>query len=220
MDLNVILLANCLQAISGSTMTFDRFRSESGIRSKTVANELLDFLVERGVGRRPSKSLVSFSPTDRLRASILALRHGVDIQQVANRLSWKDFERFASEILNKSGFYTMNNVRFTKPRAEIDIVASKSYFALAIDCKHWAYNDHSRLSAYARKQIQRTERLLKSSRKLRVIVPVVLTIYPSSIRYDLIGVPIVEIDKLKFFAEEIELNLEKVFCLTKSSLCY
>jgi Holliday junction resolvase-like predicted endonuclease len=220
MDLNVILLANCIQAISGSTMTLDRFRSESGIRSKTVANELLEFLVKRGVGRRLSKSLVSFSSTDRLRASILALRHGVDIQQVANRLSWKDFERFASEILNRSGFNTMNNVRFTKPRAEIDIVASKSYFALAIDCKHWAYNDHSRLSAYARKQIQRTERLLKSSRKLKVIVPVVLTIYPSSIRYDLRTVPIVEIDKLKFFAEEIELNLEKVFCLTKSSLCY
>jgi hypothetical protein len=48
----------------------------------------------------------------------------------------------------------------------------------------------------------------------------VLTIYPTSIRYDHRTVPIVEIDKLKFFAEEIELHLEKVFCLTKSSLCY
>jgi Holliday junction resolvase-like predicted endonuclease len=215
MDLNIILLANCIQAISGSTMTLDRFRSESGIRSKTVANELLEFLIERGVGRRPSKSLVSFSSTDKLRASILALRHGADIQQIANTLSWKDFERFASEILKRSGFCTMNNVRFTKPRAEIDIVASKSYFALAIDCKHWAYNDRPHLSAYARKQIQRTERLLASSRKLRAIVPVLLTIYPSSVKYDLKTIPIVEIDKLRIFAEEIELNLEKVFCLTK-----
>lgn len=215
MDSNPTLLENCIQAISDSTMTLDCFSAETGIMSRTVANELLEFLVEKGIGRRLHGSLISFSSTDRLRASILAIRYGAEIRKVACSLSWKDFERFASEILSSCGFNTTKNVRFTKPRAEIDIVATKLHFALSIDCKHWACTERSRLAIYTEKQIKRTERLLQSSPKLRVIVPMLLAIHPNRKPNDINAVPIVEIDKLRFFVEEIEANLDKVFCLTK-----
>ena len=76
-------------------MTFDGFMELAGIRSVTVANEILKFLLERGVGKRHGMTLLSFSATDRLRASIVAVSLGADVMKISKVLSWKDFERFA-----------------------------------------------------------------------------------------------------------------------------
>jgi Holliday junction resolvase-like predicted endonuclease len=196
-------------------MTFDGFRELAGISSMTVANEILRFLIERGVGKRHSKALLSFSTTDRLKASILAVNLGADVIKVSKYLSWKDFERFASEILFNCGFQTMNNVRFTKPRAEIDIVATKSQLSLSIDCKHWANNGQSGLLAHTQKQIQRTERLLSRPFELKKAIPVLLTIYPVYRTYYSNLVPIVGINKFRGFVNEIEFNLDKVLCISR-----
>jgi Holliday junction resolvase-like predicted endonuclease len=196
-------------------MTFDGFRELAGIRSVTVANEILKFLLERGIGKRHSKALLSFSATDRLRASILAVSLGADVLKISKLLSWKDFERFASEILLNSGFRTMNNVRFTKPRAEIDIVATKSQLSLSIDCKHWANNGRTGLLAHTQKQIQRTQRLLRSPFEFSKAVPVLLTIYPIHRPCYANLVPIVDINKFQGFVNEIEFNLDRVLCISR-----
>lgn len=212
---NATLLVDCLCAICEGTMTFDGFRESTGIRGMTVANEILKFLLDRGIGKRPSKALISFSSTDRLKASILAVSLGADVIKISQYLSWKDFERFASEILLNCGFRTLNNVRFTKPRAEIDIVATKSQLGLSIDCKHWANNGRNGLFAYTQKQIQRTERLLSSPIEFRKAVPVLLTIYPNFQPYYSNLVPIVDINKFRGFVNEIEFNMDKVLCISR-----
>jgi Restriction endonuclease len=212
---NTSLLVDSLCAICEGTVTLDIFRELAGIRGVTVANEITKFLLERGIGMRISKTLLSFSSTDRLKASILAVSLGADIVKISQYLSWKDFERFTSEILLNSGFRTVNNVRFTKPRAEIDIVATRSHLGLSIDCKHWANSGCSGLIAHSKKQIQRTERLLSTPFEFRKVVPVVLTIYPNFPSYDSRLVPIVDICKFRDFVDVIESNMDKVFCMSR-----
>lgn len=212
---NATLLVDCLCAISEGKITFDGFRELAGIRSVIVANEILKFLLESGVGKRHSKTLLSFSATDRLRASIVAVSWGADVMKISKLLSWKDFERFASEILLNSGFHTKNNVRFTKPRAEIDIVATKAQLSLSIDCKHWANNGQTGLLVHTQKQIQRTQRLLGSPFEFRKAVPVLLTIYPVHRPCYSNLVPIVAINKFQGFVNEIEFNLDKVLCISR-----
>jgi restriction endonuclease len=212
---NATLLVSCLSAICEGTLTFDSFRDLAGIRGVTVTNEILKFLLEKGIGKRPGGALLSFSSTDRLKTSILAVSLGADVMKISQFLTWKDFERFASEILLDCGFRTNNNVRFTKPRAEIDIVATKSQLALSIDCKHWANNGRSALIAHSRKQIQRTERLLSSPFGFRNVVPVLLTIYPNFQPCNSNLVPIVDINKFRCFVNEIEYNMDKVLCISR-----
>jgi len=212
---NAYLLAECLRGISESSVTSDQFGIITGIASKSVTNEVLDFLLENGIGKySKEKNLISFSSSDRIRASILAVSLGADIQKVAYYLSWKDFEIFASEVLRNCGFHTMNNVRFVKPRAEIDVVATKLDFALSIDCKHWADNRSHKLSAPTTKQLQRAKRLLEYSPQFKAIVPVLLTIYPADPYHAINLVPIVDINRFKVFIEEIEMNLDKVYYMT------
>jgi hypothetical protein len=212
---NGALLVDCLGAIHEGTMTFDYFRGSAGIKGVTVAKEILKFLLERGIGKRSSKTVLSFSSTDRLKASIMAVGLGADIMKISQYLSWKDFEKFASEILLNCGFKTMNNIRFTKPRAEIDIIAIKYQLGLSIDCKHWATNSRSGLNVHTRKQIQRTERLLSSPFKFRKIVPLLLTIHPNFQPSYSDLVPVVDINKFRCFVNEVELNVDKVFCISR-----
>lgn len=212
---NAAILVESLNAIYEGTMTLDSFRELAGIRGVTVANEILKFLLERGIGKRPSRALLSFSSTDRLKASILAVSLGADVMKISQFLSWKDFERFASEILLKCGFQTMNNVRFSKPRAEIDIVATKSQLGLSIDCKHWANNRRGGLFAHTEKQIQRTERLLTTPFEFKKAVPVLLTIYPNYQPYFSNLVPIVDIRRFRTFVSEIESNMNKVMFISR-----
>jgi restriction endonuclease len=218
MDPNAILLLDCLNAIFEGTMTLDYFRELAGMRGVTVTNEIINFLLERGIGKRNRRGLLSFSSTDKVKTSILAISSGVDIMKISQFLSWKDFERFASEILLNCGFKTINNVRFTKPRAEIDIVATKSNLCLSIDCKHWANNARNRLFEHTQKQIQRTERLLGSPFEFRIAVPVLLTIYPNFEPYFSNLVPIVDISKFRAFVNEIESNAHDLRIISRDKM--
>lgn len=196
-------------------MTLDLFMELAGIKSVTVLNEILGYLLERGIGKHPSNALLSFTSTDRLKASVLAIRLGADVVKISQNLSWRDFESLASEILLNCGYETMNNIRFVRPRAEIDIVAVKSKLALSIDCKHWAKNSSNELFECARKQIQRTERLLSSPFEFRTAVPVLLTIYPNHRPNNYNLVPIVDINKFRRFVDDIEFHVDKVFCINR-----
>ena len=146
---------------------------------------------------------------------MLAIKLGGDILNIAQHLSWRDFEMFASEILLNSGFLTLNNVRFTKPRAEIDIVATKSHLGLSIDCKHWSNNGRSALVEHIRRQHQRTKRLLGSDIKFKKVVPLLLTIYPNFQPYNPNLVTVVDINNFTTFVNEIESHIDQVLCLSR-----
>jgi hypothetical protein len=112
------LLVKVLGAIeSEKVMTVDSFQQACAISSKSVAKSLLDYLEVNNIGC-VSKNTVKFSGSDRIHAAMLALQMRGDIEQISTYLSWKDFERLASEVLRSFGYRTQTNVRFAKPRME------------------------------------------------------------------------------------------------------
>jgi hypothetical protein len=204
------LLVRALSGISPET-TVEEFQIRASIVSKSVAENILDFLSNNGIGS-PSGGKILFSNADRLRIAILALKMECDIEQISKQLTWKDFEGLTSSILKFSGYKTAINVTFMKPRIEIDVVGIKSQFAIAVDCKHWKYDSISLLSLYAKRQIERTKILLVKRNNISSAVPIILTLHSSKIRF-IEGIPIVPITGFKSFLDELEENLSGVYVL-------
>lgn len=211
---NPNLLSRSLVAIDPSVSSVPDFQALSGISSRTVAKSILKFFAASGVGRLRS-GRIAFSSADRLKAAMVCMRSGCDIRDVSAGLSWKDFELFASEILKSFGFRTSTNVRFVRPRMEIDVVGTRSSLALVVDCKHWSYNNSSAIAEYSRKQAARAARIVKEQVQVGLAVPLLVTLYSESVRF-VDGIPVVPIAQFQSFVSEIESYLSQVCAIAKS----
>jgi hypothetical protein len=203
------LLARAISGVSSET-TAESFRIRARIVSEPVAERVLDFLSNNGIGTA-SGSKILFSKEDRLKIAILALRMGCHIEQISMQLNWKDFEALTSKILGLSGYKTTIHVFFSKPRMEIDVVGINSKFAIAVDCKHWKHGSLSILSLYAKKQVERTKILLEK-RSIYSAIPVILTLHHNKVRF-IEGIPVVPITEFKSFLNGLEDNLSDVYVL-------
>jgi Restriction endonuclease len=205
------LLAKAISAIS-KDITLEEFRAKSGIAGKTMARYVLDYLVKNGIGES-FRHCYSFSNEDRMKLAVLALQSGTDIEMISKSLSWQDFEAFASQLLNLSGYVAECNLNFSEPsRMQIDVVGINydSRLAIVVDCKHWKRNNLSLISSYARKQAQRTSVLLLQIRKkISHAIPVILTLYSMDIRL-VGGVPVVPIVKFNSFIKDVPLHISKI----------
>ena len=206
------LLVKVLAAIEAGTkmMTLHEFQAASGIASRSVAKSVIDFLAANNIGSI-SKTKIKFSGSDRLYAAVLALQMNCEIEQVSRYLSWKDFEKLASEVLGSFAYHTRTNVRLVKPRMEIDVVGSSTDgFAIAVDCKHWKRTSLSSLSNFSQKQVARCERLLKHDRTISQVVPVMLTLHAESIMF--VGrVPVVPIHRFRSFIIDVKGFLPEIY---------
>jgi hypothetical protein len=108
------LLARALIGISPET-TAEEFRIRAGIKSKPIAENVLDFLSNNGIGTS-SGTKILFSNADKLKIAILAVKVGCDIEQISKILTWKDFEDLTSKILRLSGYKTATHVTFCTKR--------------------------------------------------------------------------------------------------------
>lgn len=202
------LLVKALAAIEPVT-TLEKFQAASGIASRSVAKDVLDFLAANGIGNA-SKGAIEFSGSDRLHAAMLALQIGCDIEQVSGHLSWRDFERLASEVLRSLGYRTQTNVQLAKPRMEIDVVGVSSGFAIAVDCKHWKRSSMSSIATFSRKQAVRTERLLKHDGRISMAVPAILTLHSESVGFA--GrVPVVPVQRFRSFVMDVKGFLPEIY---------
>lgn len=205
-------LVNVLAAIeSEKVMTLDSFQEACGISSKSVAKRVLDYLEVNNIGSI-SKNTVKFSGSDKIRAAMLALQmRGGDIEEVSTYLSWRDFEKLASELLRSFGYHTRTNVRLTKPRMEIDVVGTSSDgFTIAVDCKHWKRSSLSSISNFSQKQAARAERLIEYDKTLSQVVPVMLTLHAESVQF--IGaIPLVPIHKFRSFIMDVKGFLPQIY---------
>ncbi|MEW5840047.1 hypothetical protein [Nitrososphaera sp.] len=206
------MIVRALPAMEHAT-TRERFRAASGVAgsgsSRSAADSLLDYVLSKGIGTEGKgggndnsdgdDTSLSFSGRDRLRAAALALEAGCDIEQVSQGLSWKDFEGLATEVLSSLGFATRANVRFTKPRMEIDVLGIQAGFALAVDCKHWKRGNLSSISRFCEKQAVRAERLVGGDSSISVAVPAILTLHAESTRF-VGGIPVVPVWQFRSFA--------------------
>lgn len=135
----------------------------------------------------------------------------------SSNLDWKEFESYAESAFSAFGFKTQRNVRFRKPRAEIDLVASKSGTAFAVDCKHWKRTvGHASMLGISNRQLTRAKRLLEEGNDRRVI-PVVVTLRDESLYILENGVPVVPIHRISDFILNWENALGEIVVLHSES---
>ena len=211
------LLVKVLAAIEPEkVIPVDKFQQACAISSKSVAKTVLDYLEVNNIGS-VSNNMVRFSGSARIDAVVLALQLRGDIEQVSTYLSWKDFEKLASEVLRSFGYRTRTNVRFAKPRMEIDVVGTGSDgFTIAVDCKHWKRNSLSSISNFSQKQVVRAEQLIKHDDALSRVVPVILTLHADSVRF-INAVPLVPIHKFRSFIMDVKGFLPEMYVASASS---
>jgi hypothetical protein len=178
-------------------MTLDSFQQACAISSKSVAKSVLDYLEVNNIGS--------------------VSKNTVNIEQISTYLSWKDFEKLASEVLRSFGYRTQTNVRFAKPRMEIDIVGtSPDGFTIAVDCKHWKRSNLSSISNFSQKQVERAERLIKYDNAISQVVPVMLTLHAESVTF-INAVPLVPIYKFRSFIMDVKGFLPETYVASASS---
>jgi len=220
--LHPVLLARALPAIIPQEITLEEFQAKSGIGGRTTAKDVLNYMINHGIGTPTFRSRYIFTKADRMRLSLLALQKGCDIENISRSIGWKDFEALTSEILVLNGYSTETNVYFSKPRrVQIDVIGANNNLAIVADCKHWKRYSLSSISSYAKQQIRRTKILCSARKRIRYnishAIPIILTLYSIDVKL-IDGVPIVPISKFKSFIEDVSLYLSDIRVVsTKSS---
>ncbi|WP_415283077.1 restriction endonuclease [Candidatus Nitrososphaera sp. FF02] len=130
-----------------------------------------------------------------------------DPERVSQQLSWKDFEQLAAGILSSLGYRTRTNVRFTKPRMELDVVGVSAGLAIAVDCKHWSRA--SLLSQFCTKQAARAQELVRRDSSIREAVPAILTLHAARVRFAA-GVPVVPVAQFRSFVIDVRGFMEEI----------
>lgn len=134
--------------------------------------------------------------------SLLKLNFQAD--EVSRMLSWRDFERLAGLLLRASGYGVRDNVVLTKPRAQIDVVASGPSLVLAVDCKHYQREQGpSSLERAASAQLNRSALLRRKTSDARPIASVILSMSEPEGRF-VGGVAVVPIRTLRSFLTTLD----------------
>ena len=176
------------------------------------AKELLQIFLQNGIGVL-DENIVDFQNSDRIKASIFAIRNGATIEDVSEFLSWQDFEELVSRILDENGFHIQKNLILTKPRMEIDVVGIKLGISILIDCKHWKRMTQSALNDIVEKQVERVKSYVQKTESTSAI-PVIVTLHQEKVNF-VNQVPIVPIMELSSFLDEFYGNLDKMKTIEK-----
>ena len=176
------------------------------------AKELLQIFLQNGIGVL-DENIVEFQNSDRIKASIFAIRNGATIEDVSEFLSWQNFEELVSHVLDENGFHIQKNLILTKPRMEIDVVGIKLGISILIDCKHWKRMSNSALENIVLKQIERVKHYVGTTNE-NMAAPVIVTLYQETIKF-VNRVPIVPIMQFSSFIDEFYGNLENIRTVEK-----
>ncbi len=174
-----VLLAALKVTTNGAMLDFERIAFEARATERFVRTTLsraFDLNVQE----------VRLSPELRLQLAMEIARVG-QAGKAAKALTWQEFEKFACDCLEESGFDAERNVRVKgEGRAwQIDVVGSRGELVLAMDCKHWNTPNHlSRLKLAANHQRSATFHLLTALKeemiegsKGRQALAVILTLH-------------------------------------------
>lgn len=127
------------------------------------------------------------------------MKMGVQADEVAGLLSWREFEQLSGALLRSAGYQVSDNVVLTKPRAQIDIVAYGTSTILSVDCKHWERgHSPSSLRRFAEDQLRRSSILRAKIDDERPILSAILSASEPSGKF-VEGVPIVPVRTLRSF---------------------
>ncbi len=145
----------------------------------------------------------------RVKASLIALKLGVEGDRIARYLNWREFEELSAEIFKEAGYVVYLDTRIAgdSKRYQIDLVAYSNNLLLVVDCKHWvkppSYTLRRRIISTLENRIKA---LLKLAGETQVrIIPVVLTLYqPRELIVE--GCPYVPLRKISGFIDWLENN--------------
>lgn len=140
--------------------------------------------------------------------TIEMVKSGLPVDLISKNISWQNFENIVTEILYSYNFSIIQNLIFTKPRMEIDVIGTRLGISLLIDCKHWKkYNNHQ-LKKSVKKQIIRSERYIHIHNSI-IGIPMIVTLYDTGIHF-IDNVPIVPISRFASFINEFYDYLDKI----------
>jgi hypothetical protein len=188
----------------------------------SLADDLISKLQTEGLIHLEG-STVKTTSSQRAHLAILAIEQGADPWSVAVLLNWEEFEHISFIAFVKEGYAAVKNLRFKQNgrKWEIDVVGYRRPLVVCADCKHWRVGlCRSVLKKMTLEQIARASALLNArdvmSEKLGVgkemstIVPIVLSLMPSSVQY-FGGVPIVPVLKLHDFLDKLPMHVSSLF---------
>jgi hypothetical protein len=134
--------------------------------------------------------------------ALLKLRHRPE--EVSRLLSWQEFEQLAAALLRAAGYEVDENIRMTRPRAQIDAVAYGTSIILSVDCKHYRRGPGpASLRRFAKAQLKRSGLLRKKVKDSRPIASVILSMSePEGSFVD--GVAIVPVRTLRNFLNSLD----------------
>lgn len=136
-----------------------------------------------------------------------------DPESIGKGLDWKEFESFVESAFLSFGFKTKRNARLRKPRAEIDLVASKGNLSFAVDCKHWKRTvGYSSMLSISMRQLNRARRLVENG---NLVIPLVVTLHDESLHILENGVPIVPIHRISDFVLNWENSKDEIAVLSE-----
>ncbi len=121
------------------------------------------------------------------------------IEEFSSSLDWREFEKLAESVFKSFGFVTIRNYRLRKPKAEIDLLATRSTTAFVVDCKHLKRTvGRAAMLEISERQIERAQRVIQLE-DIRKAIPVILTLHDEFLQILENGTPIVPIQKISDF---------------------
>lgn len=194
-------------------LTLDEFQELCDITSRITTRELVEYLVNQGIGHMSDGS-VMFSGKDKLDTILLAIRNGCDPERLSKKIQWKDFELFTSQLIELVGYPFERNVVLTNPRIQIDVIGFYHKIALLIDCKHWMKIQGFDIAKFSSNQIRRAEIFLDKKKDIESAIPIIVTLYEHNCNF-FDRVPIVSISKFKEFLQNFPLYLDRLHLIEK-----
>jgi hypothetical protein len=187
-----------------------------------ITEKILKKLYNKGLIQR-NGALVEASLDQRIEIAIQAMKLGADFEKVCGFLDWSEFENIAATAFEANYFFVKRGFRFIGygRRWEIDILAFKESVVVCADCKHWHHGWRRAATIKAVKaQVKRTEALAtalpmlhekigSANWKKAVLVPLVLSLYPSPLKF-YEKTPIVPILQLKNFLNEFSAHTNQL----------
>jgi hypothetical protein len=189
-----------------NNLTLERFQQLCEIASKTTTKELVNYLINLGIGEFSDDS-VAFSEKDKLDTILLAMKQGCDPERLSKKIQWNDFELFTSLLMESAGYSYERNVVLTNPRIQIDVIGFYRKIALLIDCKHWMKIYGFNISKFSSNQIRRAEVFLDKRKDVESAIPIIVTLHEYNYNF-FDKVPIVPISRFKEFLQNFPLYLD------------
>jgi len=194
-------------------LTLNRFQKLCEITSKATTRELLDYLVNMGIGQLLDGSVV-FSSKDKINTILLAVNKGCDPEKLSKKIRWSDFELFTSQLIESAGYSFERNVVFINPRIQIDVIGFYHKIALLIDCKHWMKVHGFNVAKFSSNQIRRAEIFLAKRRDIESAIPIIVTLHEYDCNF-FNRVPIVPIFRFKEFLQNFPFYLDRLRLIGK-----